>query len=105
MSSRLYHPLGTRWLSAFFCHIGAFICNAAFLRDFLAVAWMSCILETKVSEAGVRKGVVDFVPGSTAGVVAIVDFEGTFTGGRVCTIVMSKRGKREPFCPGQFGGD
>ncbi len=33
------------------------------------------------------------------GVVAVVDFKGTFTGGRVCAVVMGKGSKGEPFCP------
>ncbi len=33
------------------------------------------------------------------GIIAIIDFEGAFTGGRVCTIVMSECSQREPFRP------
>ncbi len=51
----------------FFLLYCAFICSAAFSSNFLAVAWTSCILETKVSEAGVWKGAMGFVPGNMAG--------------------------------------
>ncbi len=45
---------------ALFLVVLHFHCKAAFSSDFLAVAWISCILEMKVLEVGVRKGAVGF---------------------------------------------
>ncbi len=67
MSSQTLSPTLYSIAGRFFLSYCAFICKAAFSSDFLAVAWISCILETKVVEAGVQKGVMDFVPGKTVG--------------------------------------
>ncbi len=66
VSSQTLSPTLYSIAGCFFLSYCAFICRAAFSSDFLAVAWISCILETKVLEAGVRKGVAGFVPGKTA---------------------------------------
>ncbi len=67
VSSQTLLPILYSMAGRFFLLYCTFICRAAFSSDFLAVAWTSCILETKVSEAGVRKGTVDFAPGNMSG--------------------------------------
>ncbi len=66
VSSQTLSPTLYSTAAHFFLLYCVFICSAAFLSDFLAVAWTSCILETKVLEVGVWKGAMGFVPGNTA---------------------------------------
>ncbi len=94
MSSQTLSPILYSIAGRFFLSYCAFICNAAVLRDFLAVACMSLHFGD-----GSVKGSGGFCSWEYGGVVAIVDFEGAFAGGGVYAIVMSEGSERKPFCP------
>ncbi len=105
MSSQTLSPTLYSMAGRFLLLYCAFICSAAFSRDFLGSGMDVLHFGDKGIGSGSVEGSGGFCSWEYSGVVAVVDFKGTFTGGRVCAVVMGKGSKGEPFCPVGLVGD